>query len=51
MYKRLDRARRTMSMVLGVLTLVSLGMLLACNVNPKFFPIRAHGFLPRFHLP
>ena len=45
MYKRLDRAHRAMSLVLGVLTFVSLGMLLAWNVNPKFFPLRAHGFL------
>jgi hypothetical protein len=50
MYKRLDRAHRAMSLVLGVLTLVSLGMLLAWNVNPKFFPIRAHGFLAAFPL-
>jgi hypothetical protein len=50
MYKRLDRAHRTMSLVLGVLTLVSLTMLLAWNVNPKFFPIRAHGFLAAFPL-
>jgi peptidoglycan/LPS O-acetylase OafA/YrhL len=45
MYKRLDRAHRAMSLVLGVLTFVSLGMLLAWNVNPKFFPLRAHGVL------
>jgi peptidoglycan/LPS O-acetylase OafA/YrhL len=50
MYKRLDRAHRAMSLVLGVLTLVSLGLLLAWNVNPKFFPIRAHGFLAAFPL-
>ena len=50
MYKRLDRAHRTMSLVLGVQTLVSLTMLLAWNVNPKFFPIRAHGFLAAFPL-
>ena len=50
MYKRLDRANRAMSLVLGVLTLVSLGLLLAWNVNPKFFPIRAHGFLAAFPL-
>ena len=50
MYKRLDRAHRAMSLVLGVLTLVSLGALLAWNVNPKFFPIRAHGFLAAFPL-
>jgi hypothetical protein len=50
MYKRLDRDPRAMSMVLGVLTLVSLGTLLAWDVNPKFFPIRAHGFLAAFPL-
>jgi hypothetical protein len=50
MYKRLDRAHHAMSLVLGVLTLVSLGLLLAWNVNPKFFPIRAHGFLAAFPL-
>ena len=50
MYKRLDRAHRAMSLVLGALTLVSLGLLLAWNVNPKCFPIRAHGFLATFPL-
>ena len=45
MYKRLDRTHRAMSLVLGMLTLVSLGMLLAWNVNPKFFPLSAHGYL------
>jgi cytochrome c oxidase assembly factor CtaG len=50
MYKRLDRAHRAMSLVLGMLALVSLGVLLAWNINPKFFPIRAHGFLAAFPL-
>ena len=50
MYKRLDRAHRAMSLVLGVLTLVGLAMLLAWNVNPKLFPIRAHSFLAAFPL-
>jgi hypothetical protein len=50
MYKRLDRTHRAMSLTLGMLTLVSLGMLLAWNVNPKFFPIKAHGFLAAFPL-
>ena len=50
MYKRLDRAHRAMSLVLGVLTLISLGVLLAWDVNPKFFPARAHGFLAAFPL-
>jgi hypothetical protein len=35
MYKRLDRAHRAMPLVLGVVTLVSLGVLLAWDVNPK----------------
>jgi biotin transporter BioY len=50
MYKRLDRAHRAMSLVLGVLTLISLGVLLAWDGNPKFFPARAHGFLAAFPL-
>ena len=50
MYRRLDRAHRAMSLVLGALTLVSLGLLLAWNVNPKCFPIKAHGFLAAFPL-
>ena len=50
MYKRLDRAHRAMSLVLGMLTLVSLGVLLAWNVNPNFFPVRAHGFIAAFPL-
>ena len=50
MYKRLDRVHRAVSMVLGVLTLVSLGTLLAWNVNPEFFPIRAHGLIAAFPL-
>ena len=50
MYKRLDPAHRTMSMILGVLTLVSLGALLAWHVYPRFFPTGAHGFLAAFPL-
>jgi peptidoglycan/LPS O-acetylase OafA/YrhL len=50
MYKRVDRAHRAMSLVLGVLTLISLGVLLEWDVNPKFFPARAHGFLAAFPL-
>ena len=50
MYKRLDRAHRAMPLVLGVVTLISLGVLLAWDVNPKFFPARAHDFLAAFPL-
>src|SRR6201995_803418 len=46
----ISRRNRAISLGLGVLTLVSLGVLLAWNVNPEFFPIRAHGFLAAFPL-
>jgi uncharacterized membrane protein len=50
MYKHLDRTHRAMPLVLGVVTLISLGVLLAWDVNPKFFPARAHDFLAAFPL-
>jgi hypothetical protein len=50
MYNRLDRAHRAMPLVLGVVTLISLGVLLGWDVNPKFFPARAHDFLAAFPL-
>ena len=45
MHKRLDRAHLAIPLVLGLVTLISVGMLLAWDVNPKFFPSRAHDFL------
>ena len=50
MCKRLDRVHRAIPLVLGVVTLTSVGALLAWNVNPKFFPTRAHDFLAAFPL-
>ena len=50
MYKRLDRAHRAIPLVLGVVTLISVGVLLAWDVNPKFFAARAHDFLAAFPL-
>jgi hypothetical protein len=50
MYKRLDRAHRAIPLVLGVVTLISVGVLLAWHVNPKLFPARAHDFLAAFPL-
>jgi hypothetical protein len=50
MYKRLDRAHRTIPLALGVVTPISVGVLLAWEVNPKFFPARAHDFLAAFPL-
>jgi peptidoglycan/LPS O-acetylase OafA/YrhL len=48
--KRLDRVHRAIPLVLGVVTLTSVGVLLAWNVNPKFFPARAHDFFAAFPL-
>ena len=50
MYKRLDRAHRAIPLTLGVVTLISVGVLLAWHVSPKFFPTRAHDFLAAFPL-
>jgi hypothetical protein len=45
MYKRLDRAHRSMPLVLGLVTLISVGVLLTWDLNPKVFPVKAHDFL------
>ena len=50
MYKRLDRAQRAIPLALGVVTLTSVGVLLAWDVHPKAFPARAHDFLASFPL-
>ena len=50
MYKRLDRVHRVIPLVLGVVTLIGVGVLLAWHVNPKSFPARAHDFLAAFPL-
>jgi hypothetical protein len=44
-------ARSAMSLVLGMLTLVRLGSLLAWNGSPSFSQSELMVFLPRFHLP
>ena len=50
MYKRIDRAHWAIPLILGVVTLIGVGVLLAWDVNPKFFPPRAHDFLGAFPL-
>ena len=45
MYRRLDRAHRAIPLVLGVVPLISVGVLLAWDVNPKLFPATAHDVL------
>jgi hypothetical protein len=50
MYTRLDRAHRATPVILGIITLVSVGMLLALDVHPALFPASAHVFLGAFPL-
>jgi hypothetical protein len=45
MYIRLDRAHRALPVILGVVSLVSVGVLLAWDGAPKLFPPRAHDVL------
>jgi hypothetical protein len=50
MYIRLDRTRRVLPVVLGVVTLVSVGALFAWDAFPQMFPAGAHDFLGGFPL-
>jgi hypothetical protein len=45
MYKRLDRARREIPVILGIVTLVSVALLLAWDIAPTRFPANAHAVL------
>jgi hypothetical protein len=45
MYSRLDRAHRALPLILGILTLVSVGVLLAWDAFPRLFPAGAHDLL------
>jgi hypothetical protein len=45
MIRRLDWSRRTVPVLLGVLTLVFVGLLLLWDVLPSIFPARAHDVL------
>jgi hypothetical protein len=45
MYIRLDRAHRALPVILGVVSLVSVGVLLAWDAAPTQFPPRAHDVL------
>jgi len=50
MYIRLERAHRALAVALGVLTLVSVGMLFLWDAAPRLFPARSHDFLGAFSL-
>jgi hypothetical protein len=45
MYTRLDRAHRAAPTILGILTLLSVGILLAWDILPARFPAKAHDVL------
>jgi hypothetical protein len=45
MYTRLDRAHRSIPVIMGVITLLSVVLLLVWDVRPTLFPAGAHAFL------
>jgi len=50
MYSRLDRTHRALPVILGLVTLASVGVLLVWDVAPQLFPARAHDTLAAFPL-
>jgi hypothetical protein len=50
MFNRLDRAHRALAVLLGVITLIDVGVLLVWDAYPKAFPARSHDFLAAFSL-
>jgi hypothetical protein len=50
MSPRLDRSRRTLSVVLGVVTLVDVAALLVWDAFPRMFPARSHEILAAYAL-
>ena len=50
MYIRLDRAHRALPVILGIVTLVSVGVLFCWDAFPKQFPARSHDYLAGFAL-
>jgi hypothetical protein len=50
MYIRLDRVHRALPVIVGVITLVAIGVLLTWDALPRYFPARAHDYLAAFPL-
>ena len=50
MYIRLDRRRRVVPVILGVVTLAAVGVLFIWDAFPGRFPARSHDFLAAFSL-
>src|ERR1035438_962778 len=50
MYIRLNRVHRALPLVLGMVTLASVGVLIAWDAFPRLFPANAHDVLAAFPL-
>ena len=50
MYIRLDRRRRVIPVILGLVTLASVAVLFVWDAFPGWFPARSHDFLAAFSL-
>ncbi len=50
MFTRIDRARRALPLVLGVITMAGVAALLVWDAVPGLFPAHAHDFLGAFPL-
>jgi len=50
MYSRIDRAHRALPVVLGIVTLLDVGVLLVWDAAPQLFPARAHDWVAAFSL-
>jgi hypothetical protein len=50
MYIRLNRGRRALAVILGVVTLVDVAVLFAWDAFPGVFPARSHDYLASFSL-
>ena len=50
MYIRLDRGHRVLPVILGIITLVDVGVLFVWDAFPGMFPARSHDYLAAFSL-
>jgi hypothetical protein len=50
MYIRLNRGRRALAVILGVVTLVDVAVLFAWDAFPRLFPAASHDYLASFSL-
>jgi len=50
MYSRLDRVHRAVPVILGVFTLLAIGVLFTWDALPGYFPAKSHDLLAAFPL-